>query len=737
MSFIRRSTFAITTVALLIAAGVATSIWLGNSEAEQQLADIVINEVVTSNRDTVADEDNEYSDWIEIQNRSTRDIDISTYVLARDGDVEWQLPERIIKAGEYLVIFASGKNRISNELHTNFRLSRNGVTLSLENRSSRDSTSLDFLSVPSLARNASYGKDPTNPQRTCHFAFPSPGEVNVEECFDDISLGAPQLSQESGFYDNGFTLTMTPGISGAQLYYTLDGTYPDPIRNASRTRVYTGPIEITELPAKTGPLSRIDSTITDRTMTFARLFTQVPPYADDIRPATVIRVRSQYSVETSATYFVGPEFRSNIPVVSLILNPDHLFDFDTGIYIAGATFDRWRNSSEFSPNSRWGTPANYNQRGREWERPFTDNTVDAVRLQTCTSAGCQSTMNVGIRINGNASRIQPMHALRILARDDYGDSTFTQDWFGDGAKGWKSLVLRNGGNNYRGYGDRFHFNDGFFQSAMTEMNLATQAFQPMNVFINGEYWGVHNLRERYDTRYFTVRFGVDEDNVATVDSVFTADAPEEIFEEWKGFPEYFRKLRSDPVNGVNEIENLVDIDSFFDFIIANTYAGNTDWPGNNTRMWRSIKPRDEVGAGAEDGRWRWMLMDLDRIGGTPLARPKVDNLESFDKISPSSNLYQARLLHSLLQFPALKQRFFDRYEERLSSLLDAIRMESRLDEFARVLGPEMEKHARRWSLFDAPIGTNTWNERVDNVRTFVKQRPQVLREYLQYLRSRW
>ena len=672
-------------------------------------------------------------DWLEVTFIAEGELDLGSLGLRESGR---RPSEELLPTGVPHRVELAGPDLPRRPLHTSFALSREGVLLELHGPEE-----VDAVEVPASLRNVSFGRNPVTPSRWCWFFLPTPAAPNDRNCFDDDRLGAPSLSHATGVYDAGFELTIDIDEGSGPILYTLDGTYPELQRNPRSTRIYERPIAIDIPPAVTGPLSRIDTTITDPAMEYSVLFREPMNVSADIRPGVTIRARTADSAESVATYLF-PEKTSGaadrLPFIALTLDPDHLFDHETGIYIAGATFEQWRSGDRFNSARRWDAPANYRGRTRTWERPFAADLEDAVHLEVCNRDGCEDAIQTGIRIHGNASRMWPQHSLRLYARDDYNTPSFEADLFGDGASGWRTLILRNGGNNSNTFSAAFHFHDAFFQSTMSDLRADTQAFAPFAVYINGEYWGIHNLRERFDTTYVQVRRGVEADNVAMLGTGPSAPQPPEIVAHWESLVEDARRLDPTDPGSLALIEAAMDVDSFFDFIIGHTYAGNTDWPSNNSRWWRSIEATDAVGEGYADGRWRWMIMDIDRIGNSTL-RADVTHPTLLDRLPPSSGVSHARLLHGLLRFPEFREMFFERYEEHLSSTFSAQRMEMLLDELVDLIGSEMIEHQRRWLHYgvESSEDAEPWEDRVEEIRAFVRERPDQVRGHLERAAIEW
>ena len=694
----------------------------------------VISEVMSSNGSTLADEDGDHPDWIELYNPSGEPVDLAGYFLSDDDEEpdRWKLPSVTLEPGGFLVVFASGKDRDdpSGELHTDFRVAQGDEPVLLV--APDGETVVDRLPGEDVPRDASIGRDPEDLARVCLFAEPTPGEPNVPACFDDTELGAPRLSHSSGFYDDPFELEISVDDPDATIIYTLDGSFPDLEANPDRTFTYDGALLIEDRTPQPNTISTIDATVPSDEVEWN---VPDPPVLDEPIPkATVLRARSLYSAERTATYFVGEHLRRDeLPVISLALDPEYLFDHDRGIYVAGRLFEEYRDSPDFNPAAGWPTPANYNGRGREWEVPWQGLLRRSVVLEHCEpQAGCLYQTNVGLRVHGRATRRFPQKSLRLYARNDYGHRTFDHAFWGeDGPVGHRRVLLRSSGQdvNYT------MLRDGYLQSLLGSFEADTQAYQPAVLFINGEYWGIHNLRERYDRHYLGVVHGADPDEVVILSSELAEPLEVEAGAHDAGAP--FRELleflaEADPADPatLERVESEVDLDSFFDLIIAQAALGVWDFPGANVRMWRSSAPTLEVGEGVLDGRWRWLIFDLDHAGQRAW-RNNVEYDVFKQHLAPEDDLDEQGgfpfMFHRLMENPEARARYLARSADHLNATFDPARTIPRLDDLEVLLEDEMVHHLERWSP-DRAI--DAWYEQVDALRVFMEQRPDVHRQHL-------
>ncbi len=206
-----------------------------------------ISEFMATNRNTMQDEDGDASPWIEIYNPTTNDVNLNGWGLTTDTNLlaVWKFPNVTIPdlddangSDNYLVVFASGKNRTSNtnELHTNFRLPVNGGFLALVDANTNVVSV--FNVYPAQQADIAYGRDVINPNITGYFPNPSPGEANSTSGTNFSP--AVEFSQTGGTFVNAFNLQLSTADTNAVIYYTLDGSAP-----TKDAAVYAGPIPIT------------------------------------------------------------------------------------------------------------------------------------------------------------------------------------------------------------------------------------------------------------------------------------------------------------------------------------------------------------------------------------------------------------------------------------------------------------------------------------------------------------
>ena len=507
-----------------------------------------------------------------------------------------------------------------------------------------------------------------------------------------LELQAPELSRESGFYAEEFLLTLR-GFGG-QVYYTLDGS--DPVENGI---LYREPLRITDATQN----ENVYSARTDTSTGFLKdmilenpgsgyvLEYRAPDFKVD--KCTVLRAvvkdrRGRISEETTATYFVGipPEAYLGCNILSVITDPDNLFDPDKGIYVTGTTFRNYLEKGTFS-GGWFNWPANYRNRGPEWERPVTVHLFD-------NSGTLALSRQAGIRVRGSATRGFLPRSLNLFARAEYdGIDSFGIPLFGTGYDA-NTVTLTSGGNAYV-----TQFNDFAMTWMVRDLNVATTLYQPYVLFLDGEYWGFYWLSEKMDESWFRHYYGVEEDNTVFIkfrtkarEDLVEVGLPEDeaLFDEMEAF--FLKHDMADPANYEKALE-IIDLESCIDYYAAMIYiARRADWPDGNIGYWRVRTPS---GQGYSDGKWRWVIFDCNGTcmrGGVD--EPTGAILEAHDTLALV--LEQDEIFASLWRSGEFREAFKKRILELADSCFEADKVSAFLDDYAATMKPIMEKS---WARF--------------------------------------
>ncbi len=680
---------------------------------------VVINEIQASNNSTIADEDGHYEDWVELYNTGSDTVALGWYGLSDDYErpFRWVIPEGVaIAPGEFLLIWASGKDRRDpeGELHTGFSIAAEGEEILLSHPAfPPEEQRIDEVPPVSIPSDFSWGRITDGSDEWVYFDDPTPGMPNTSSPGYGTILNMPVPSYTGGFYSAPFELELDSPDDEVEIHYTLDGSEPGP--DSER---YTGPIPISDRSTEPNDLSEIME-ITHRYAPAASPF-------ETVFKGTVVRARAFREGDLpgpvmTETYFIHPDghARYTFPVVTINTDQDHFFDHGTGIYVLGRVHEEWLAGGGGSFNG--GAPANYNQRGRDWERPahFTLFEKDGTKAVS---------QDIGVRIHGGWSRAFPQKSLRLYSRSDYGENRFRYRFFPDlELDDFNRLILRQSGQDVTAT----MFRDVYTQESVHHMNFDIQHFRPVVVFLNGEYWGIYNIRQRYDRFYFETHYGVGNGELdlltrsaeypRTGDNTDYLAMREFIFEE---------NLSDDTL--YEQVAQQMDIENFIDHYITNIFADNRDWPHNNIDFWRKNhgKYRPHTSIPQHDGRWRWVLVDTDFGFGWHSA-PQNETMIRVTGLgrTPWSNT----LFNGLLDNRNFRDTFFNRFADMLNTTFLPDRMTTLLDSLKAIYAPEIVEHINRrgnagnWPY---PLNYDEWVDKVDVMRQFAERRPDYLWDQL-------
>lgn len=316
-------------------------------------------------------------------------------------------------------------------------------------------------------------------------------------------------------------------------------------------------------------------------------------------------------------------------------------------------------------------------------------------------------VNAGARIGGENIWDKAQKPFNIYMRSKYGDDTINYQMFpGQPYATFGELMLRNGGDDWAGTLLR----DALMPSILegrTESGLYT--YRPSIMFINGDFWGIYNIRKRFDPVYFANEQALAEGEYDLVqwahvgsDSV-TLNADIGSTERYEAFRTFY--MTNDTSNPAiySQIEEQMDVDSFLDYIISTDYAANTSWSWNR-EFWCGY---------AEGSKWHWIINDFDR--GFDSARVQGSIIDDF------RNGYT--LFQRLDNNTAFVNRLLQRYAAHLGSTFQPQRISDILDVLSAEQSGEIERHIARWSSSGGIASLIKWQSELEEIKQFVANRP--------------
>lgn len=685
-----------------------------------QSQDVYISEFMAINNSILADEDNEFPDWIEIHNRGSESQSLLNWSLTDKPDnlTKWQFPDISLAPGAYLIVFASEKKRtdVNGNLHTNFKLSGSGEYLALV---ADDGSTIiqDFGDkYPVQQQDVSYG---LIGDEFKFMSTPTPGQSNQ----DDGIITPPTFSHNRGFFESSFSLEISSSNSET-IYYTLDGSVPLP----GKSSVYSSPIELDQTSVVSAIAWNAESEEQSHVVTQTYIFKDILDQPNN--PAGYPSVWGQefpgdYEMDSEICTTENKENVWNalksLPAVSLVLDVDHLFLDSEDINEAGI----YLNST---------------QGADEWERPVSIEYFDLEEQ-------LDFQYNAGLRIHGGNSRKpgnSPKHGFRVSFRSQYGPSKLNFNMFDEKSADneFNSLVLRAGynyswtKNNPTQCEETDYIRDPFTKKTQMDMDRLAAHRKFVHVYLNGMYWGVYDMTEKITNDFAESYLGgreedydvVKDHNAVTDGDRVAWDSLLVAIDNGVETNEKYFKIQGKNEDGSDnpELPNLLDVRNLADYMLINFYIGNGDWDRNN---WLAL--RNKV---TNEHGFKFLCWDAE----TSMNELEKDITDIHNDGNPSG-IFQA-----LLKNDEFKLYFADRIHKHFFNNGDLTTAETivRYSEIADELESALLAESARWGDYrrDVDGGSNYdlytvehWKTQVDyTLNTYLPQRSDIV---LQQLRA--
>lgn len=606
---------------------------------------VIINEAVSSNIE-ITDQFDKSPDWFELYNTGTDTVHLINFSVSDSPDAVSgiSLPDVSLPPAGFFIIKASGKNLAYEPeapFHVPFRIASEGEVLYLFS----GGNIADSLAIPAGLLGYSVGKS-NDSDAVVVFDSLTPGAQNAAYSFTGIAQNNLTFSHPGGIC-TPLALEISNIPPGSIVRYTLDATEPD-----GDSPQYTAPLGITE-----------------NTVVRARVFT----------PGAIP------SAVESRTYLT--DAAHDLPVISLVTEPDNFFDEEDGIYVLGAGYE--------------GVPPYFGSNiWEDWERPIHVSMYD-------TDNQPLFDINAGVKIFGGYTRSRPQRSLAITARSYYGAGEIDYPVFSDRPyTSYKSFVLRNSGNDWLRIGLR----DALTTSMCADLDIELQAYRPVVTYLNGEYFGLYNLRERTNEHKPAQKFNISPDSIDLLER--NGLAAEGSADDYLALLDFVEN------NDLTVAENYataaaeIDIDNYALYLAFQTYIGNRDWPQKNIKFWRN----------RNGGKWRWILYDTDR--STSIYYMHINYITRL--FDPENAQWYSSLPSRMIENETFRHKFINRAADLMNSIFLPEVTEAHIEYGISEIETEIQTHYEHWES-EEPFDP-VWYERIDEFKQFFTNRQPVFKE---------
>ena len=632
-----------------------------------------LNEVMTKNESYIIS-NGDYFDWIELYNSSSSPILLSDYYLSDDEDnpYKYQLPPVTVAAYNHFTLICSGLDQLINGYyHSNFAL-KNNEKVCLSNAQEI----IEKWEFKLLPGNLSYGRINENESEKEVLQFPSPNSSNQNAGNNKINTNTL-----SNYYSNDFILRLETR-NGDSIFYSLNNYNPLSNPNFYKDSLII-PFNLDHIP----DISIIPTTAS-QTISYHSWET---PHEIPQKCYTISYASYKNGLRTSPIYhqtFIPSSNTKNFDIVSITADSIGLFSDGTGILVPGDNF----NTSD----PEW--TGNFFEEGDNWERNahftlFSENEMDAfsqqVKIKIAGGKTRQSAQkSLAIQADPKLSNNYLLHSFFNSQNSDYSNAVTLKTTMGD----WETQTM---------------IKDILAHKIVEDLNFTSQDYKFVDVYINGIYFGVQTIRERFSPKNYLV-------NLAETDSLYILN-PSNLVSNY-GNPDEFEALILFLENNnlaeeenFNYIKEQLNLNSLIDYYCAKLFFANYDWPINNIKV---------VKTGAS--KWTWLFFDLDgaftNASIDMFTHVTNENTSTTYPNPPSSTL----IIRKLLENQTFKTNFIQRYIELLHTTFSTEQTLPILAEIKNQLSPSIPDQIERWGY---PSSLADWEQDISNLSEFLTERP--------------
>ncbi|MBI3133937.1 MAG: CotH kinase family protein [Bacteroidetes bacterium] len=490
-------------------------------------------------------------------------------------------------------------------------------------------------------------------------------------------LPVPFSDQVSGIYTSDISLSLSHSVPGVTIFYTLNGNEPTP-----SDYVYSEPVLLQNREGDPNSYSTIPTNpsfnypVGAYDLDRANDRGWLPPFGE-VYKINVIRYRAfkpgyAPSETVTQTFMIDPlgADRYGFPVLSLVVDSTDLFSDESGIYVYGNHPD-----------------GNYSQKGVAWER--------VANFELFNDAGLLVLdQKVRTRIHGGGSRSSCKKNLRLYGETD-STSNFNYPFFENYAlQQYKRIILRGGGHSPSCFP-----RDDLANMITDGLSVDQQHVRHIVLFINGEYWGIHTIKERIDNYFIQNRYGVDDNEITILDQEYDiqGNGHQVDADEMSSLEDFIITSDMSLDENYQYVLEKIDVDNYIDYMCSEIFLSNVDWVYSNVVIWRKTGPFNPTKEKPHDGKFRWVFYDFDgAFGGDCSQAYYTVNTLNAATIASGTFASYTRFFRGLLDNMTFRKKFVNRMCDLLNSQYRKNRVQQKVTEIYDALTPSMQENVERW-----------------------------------------
>lgn len=580
-------------------------------QSSEQQEEIKESEDMVKAKSTLVINEINGAGWVEVYNKENVPADATGFQLLMNGKVIYTLTdEDVIEAGGVKVF----------SIDAAFSDAGSDLLALV----SEEQVVIDQLRIPSLDGDESYGRSLDG---DASFQYMEASKETANQEAKKITKNFPVFSVPGGFYDSEFSLTIEAS-EGMKIFYTLDGSMP-----TLDSPVYEEPILVSNVNGQDNYYSMIPG-ISDRVSYL--------PF-DDVDKCVVVRAVAEAEDGTvseivSESYFIGHEngtLYQNMPVLSIVMDPDSLFDYYDGIYVLGQDYE-----NALAADVSVEGVANY------YRGTLKDATIQY--FEADKNLTYSSDVQLAVQINYGTNLPQKSFLIQQAFSPVSDGSTLSNLFSGQGDD---ILVLNNGRLD-----TVYKFREYFINQRLKTITTGSRETKPVLVFLDGEFWGLYHASSEYSTSYLAKTFSLDEEQVLVAENgVVKQEGQQALYNDMLNYV-----LGTDLSQDSNyqKVTEMMDVQSYLDVYCANLYLGNSEFPANQTTVFRTKEIDNTEDASLfADGRWHYLLGSMDDTMG--LGDLNNYSLNTFLRPQVAGDQF----LYSLMRNESFRKQFKTTFEK--------------------------------------------------------------------------